>query len=344
MPAGRGAAAQPKSGAPLLELVGVSKQFAPPLDIIGRIGSLLGAKVRGQVIHAVDRVDLTIHEGEIVGLIGESGCGKSTLGRIAAGLLPPTTGERYWRGASLARLSRRAARAQHLRTPMIFGEPDAALDPRMRVVDIVGKAPVAQGIVGARAKVEYVGLQLNRVGVDPTLMRRFPRDFSGAQLARIAIARALALKPELLVCDEPVAALDASIRPKLLNLFLTLRSALGLAYLFISRDVGVVERVSDRVVVMYLGRVVESGPAAALFARPNHPYTQALLAASERLGAADHASVPVSGGIPPPLDRPSGCHFHPRCPHAMPKCREVAPSLVEIAPGRQSACHLNEAR
>jgi peptide/nickel transport system ATP-binding protein len=226
---------------------------------------------------------------------------------------------------------------------MIFQDPYASLNPRMRVVDIVGEAPVAHRVVAAKAKVEYVGLQLNRVGLDPTLMRRFPHQFSGGQRARIGIARALAVKPEFLVCDESVAALDVSIQAQVLNLFMDLKTALNLTYLFISHDLGVVEHISDRVVIMYLGRVVESGTTAALFAAPNHPYTRALLAEVGKVEPKKRTFVPVKGEIPSPLDPPRGCHFHPRCPYAMPKCRDTAPPLKEIAPGRWSACYLNDA-
>ena len=225
---------------------------------------------------------------------------------------------------------------------MIFQDPYASLNPRMRVVDIVGEAPVAHGVVGAKAKVEYVGLQLNRVGLDPTLMRRFPHQFSGGQRARIGIARALAVKPEFLVCDESVAALDVSIQAQVLNLFMDLKSALSLTYLFISHDLGVVEHISDRVVIMYLGRVVESGATASLFAAPNHPYTQALLAEVGKVVPRKRTFVPIKGEIPSPLDPPPGCHFHPRCPHVMAKCRSVAPALKKFASGRLSACHLND--
>jgi peptide/nickel transport system ATP-binding protein len=226
---------------------------------------------------------------------------------------------------------------------MIFQDPYASLNPRMRVVDIVGEAPVAHGMVAAKARIEYVGLQLNRVGLDPTLMRRYPHQFSGGQRARIGIARALAVKPEFLVCDESVAALDVSIQAQVLNLFVELKAALNLTYLFISHDLGVVEHVSDRVLIMYLGRVVESGPTPELFAAPAHPYTQALLAEVGKVEPGKRRFVPIKGEIPSPLAPPPGCHFHPRCPHALPVCRETAPVLKEIASARWSACHLNEA-
>jgi peptide/nickel transport system ATP-binding protein len=225
---------------------------------------------------------------------------------------------------------------------MIFQDPYASLNPRMRVVDIVGEAPVAHRMINPKQKVEYVGLLLNRVGLDPTLMRRYPHQFSGGQRARIGIARALAVKPEFLVCDESVAALDVSIQAQVLNLFTELRTALNLTYLFISHDLGVVRFVSDRVVVMYLGRVVESAPSGELFAYPNHPYTIALLAEVGKVQPGKRTFVPIKGEIPSPLDPPRGCHFHPRCPFAMDKCRQSAPPLREIAPGHRSACFLND--
>ncbi|TMH31358.1 MAG: ABC transporter ATP-binding protein [Betaproteobacteria bacterium] len=331
------------TAAPLLELKGVSKCFARHSDWVDRAARVLEGVLATETIHAVDGVDLMILEREVVGLVGESGCGKSTLGRIAAGLLSPSAGMRLWRGAQLVETSQGVARAQQLKMQMIFQDPHASLNPRQRVVDIVGEAPVVHKMVKRRNQVEYVALQLNRVGLDPALMRRFPHQFSGGQRARIGIARALAVKPEFLVCDESVAALDVSIRAQVLNLFMDLRSALNLTYLFISHDLGVVRHVSDRVVVMYLGRIVESGPTDEIFAAPNHPYTQALLKEIGSVEPKKRRYVPIRGEIPSPLSPPSGCHFHPRCVHAMPRCREAAPRLAEIAPGRWSACYLNQA-
>ena len=326
---------------PLIELRGATKRFVKTLDLAARIGRRLGANVSEEVVHAVDHVDLAVAPGEVVGLVGESGCGKSTLGRLAVSLLSLTEGQRLWKGQRVDELAPAPARVLQLKTQMIFQDPYASLNPRMRVVDIVGEAPVAHQLIAPNQRVEYVGLMLNRVGLDPTLMRRYPHQFSGGQRARIGIARALAVKPEFLVCDESVAALDVSIQAQVLNLFMELRAALNLTYLFISHDLGVVQFISDRVVVMYLGRVVESAPSGELFARPNHPYTQALLAEVGRVEPRKRTFVPIKGEIPSPLEPPPGCHFHPRCPHAMPVCREVVPPLEEIATGHRSACWLN---
>ncbi len=327
----------------LIELRSVSKRYVRNADIAARAAAWLGAGAQAEAVLAVDNVDLGIRHGEVMGLVGESGCGKSTLGRIAAGLLQPTSGTLSWQGVKLPGGPSERARMQRLKMQMIFQDPFASLNPRMRVVDIVGEAPVAHGLISERAKTEFVGLHLNRVGLDPTLMRRFPHQFSGGQRARIGIARALAVAPEFLVCDESVAALDVSIQAQVLNLFMELRARYNLTYLFISHDLGVVRHMSDRVAVMYLGRIVESGPAEAIFAAPNHPYTSALLAGVGSVAPGRRKFVPIVGEIPSPLAPPPGCHFHPRCPHALPRCREVAPVLREIAPMRWSACHLNDA-
>jgi len=328
--------------AAMLELKGVSKRFSRKLDAAARLGNLLGANLREEVVHAVDRVDLAIGEGEVVGLVGESGCGKSTLGRLAVGLHAPTEGERLWRGASLAALRGAARRAAQLKIQMIFQDPYASLNPRLRVADIVGEAPVVHGIVDARDRQDYVAGLLGKVGLDAAMARRFPHQFSGGQRARIGIARALAVKPEFIVCDEAVAALDVSIQAQVLNLFMQLRTELNLTYLFISHDLGVVRHLSDRVVIMYLGRVVESAPTEAVYEDPNHPYTRALLSEVPSLSRRARSYVPIKGEIPSPLSPPPGCHFHPRCPQAGPRCHREAPSLKTIGPGRLSACHLND--
>jgi peptide/nickel transport system ATP-binding protein len=228
-----------------------------------------------------------------------------------------------------------------LKVQMIFQDPLASLNPRMRVRDIIGEAPRVHGLVGASQVEAHVDDIMLRVGLDPSYKRRYPHQFSGGQRQRIGIARALAVKPEFIVCDEAVAALDVSIQAQVLNLFMKLREELELTYLFISHDIGVVEHLADRVAIMYLGRIVELAPTEELFARPNHPYTQALLREVPRIDTRKHAFEPIKGEIPSPLDPPSGCHFHPRCPFSTQRCREWQPKLERIAPEWYSACHLN---
>ena len=331
--------------ATLLELREISKRFEKKLDVAGRLANSLGANLKEETVHAVDRVDLNVQKGEVVGLVGESGCGKSTLGRLVVGLHTPSEGEKFWRGKSVALMTATEKRAMQLEAQMIFQDPYASLNPRFRVVDIIGEAPVVHGIIDARSKAAYVAEMMQRVGLDPALARRFPHQFSGGQRARIGIARALAVKPNFLVCDEAVAALDVSIQAQVLNLFIQLREELALTYLFISHDLGVVRHLSDRVVIMYLGRVVESAPAEELFAHPNHPYTQGLLAEVPSLTMRKKDFVAIKGEIPSPLHPPSGCHFHPRCPHAASvaggRCQTEQPVLKKIGASRFSACHLN---
>jgi peptide/nickel transport system ATP-binding protein len=273
--------------------------------------------------------------------VGESGCGKSTLARVVAGLHAPSAGEVLWEGRRLQDLDAAARQAARLQVQMIFQDPFASLNPRLRVLDLVGEAPVVHGLVPAAQRREWVGEQLRRVGLDPALADRFPHQFSGGQRARVGIARALAVKPRFLICDEAVAALDVSIQAQVLNLFMELRQTLALTYLFISHDLGVVRHLCDRVVIMYLGRVVETAPAVEFFERPRHPYAQALLAEVPRLEARRKDFVAITGEIPSPLDPPPGCHFHPRCPHATARCRQEVPLLREITPGWWSACHLD---
>jgi peptide/nickel transport system ATP-binding protein len=321
----------------LLALEHVSKRFVQPLDVAGKIARTLGADVSDEVVHAVDDVSFGVNEGEVVGLVGESGCGKSTLGRMVAGILPPSAGAIRYRGRD--GVGRENA---GLKIQMIFQDPFASLNPRMRVEDIVGEAPVVHGLVKKEALGDYLDQLFARCGLDPSYKKRFPHQFSGGQRSRIGIARALAVKPEFLVCDEAVAALDVSIQAQILNLFMKLREDLALTYLFISHDLGVVEHLSDRVVIMYLGRVVESAGADDIFRAPNHPYTQALLKQVPRLDTRKTQFKPIVGEIPSPLSPPTGCHFHPRCPHAMPRCKEEAPPLKEVSSGHLSACHLND--
>ena len=330
------------NAAPMLELRDITRRFEKKLDFAGRIAQRLGAPVREEIVHAVDRVNLTVRKGEVVGLVGESGCGKSTLGRMVAGILPPTEGTILRDGSDIKALSGAEARQMKLRTQMIFQDPYASLNPRMRVQDIVGEAPRVHGLLDGAAFDDYVDEQMRRAGLDPGFKRRYPHQFSGGQRQRIGIARALAVKPDFIVCDEAVAALDVSIQAQILNLFMRLRRELDLTYLFISHDLGVVEHLSDRVVIMYLGRVVEEADTETVFRRPNHPYTRSLLDSVPRIENRKRAFSVVKGEIPSPLNPPSGCHFHPRCPLAMERCRVEVPKLREIAPGQRSACHLND--
>ncbi|NIA70641.1 ATP-binding cassette domain-containing protein [Pelagibius litoralis] len=328
--------------APILSADRVSKRFVKHLDLAGKIAQRLGSSIREETVHAVDGVSLTIAEGEVLGMVGESGCGKSTFGRMVAGILPPSEGNLYFDGQPIWRDGKAVSRETALAVQMIFQDPFASLDPRMRVLDIIGEAPKVHGIVSAKDMDDYVAEVMQRVGLEADFRRRYPHQFSGGQRQRIGIARALAVKPRFLVCDEAIAALDVSIQAQVINLFMDLRQDLDLTYLFISHDLSVVEHISDRIVIMYLGRIVEVSSTDDLFDQPNHPYTQALLSEVPRIDLRKRAYTPVKGEIPSPLDPPTGCHFHPRCPFATARCAAERPALKEIGPGRWSACHLND--
>nr|WP_281355320.1 oligopeptide/dipeptide ABC transporter ATP-binding protein [Sneathiella aquimaris] len=302
----------------------------------------MGSDIKEEVVHAVDDVSISIKKGEVVSLVGESGCGKSTLGRMVAGILPQTAGNIYFEGKKVDDLSGAAAKEVALKIQMIFQDPFASLNPRLKVREILGEAPQIHGLVKKRDIEEYLDDVMMRCGLDPDYKDRYPHQFSGGQRQRIGIARALAVQPEFIVCDEAVAALDVSIQAQVLNLFMDLRKQLDLTYLFISHDLGVVEHISDRIVIMYLGRVVESATTEELFENPNHPYTQALLREIPRLNTRHSDFTPIEGEIPSPLDPPSGCHFHPRCPFAKPICKTEIPTLKSLNVDHQSACHLNE--
>ena len=328
---------------PLVGLTNITKRFVKSLDLTTKVVNWLGGRYREEIVHAVDDVSFTIGEGEVVGLVGESGCGKSTIGRMVAGILQPTKGSIQYRGEDLLSLPKAKQRSVSLKSQMIFQDPFASLNPRMRVKDIIGEAPVAHKIINPAELDDYLDEVMTLCGLEPGFKRRYAHQFSGGQRQRIGIARALAVKPDFLICDEAVAALDVSIQAQILNLFMKLREELGLTYLLISHDLGVVEHLSDRVVIMYLGRLVEVASAEDLFREPNHPYTKALLEEVPRIESRRRTFAPVKGEIPSPIDPPSGCYFHPRCTHATERCKAESPVLKEIAPGRHSACHLNDA-
>jgi oligopeptide/dipeptide ABC transporter ATP-binding protein len=324
-----------------LQIQQVSRRFVKTPGAIEKLASWMGADFSVQTIHAVDQVSFEVNRGEVVGLVGESGCGKSTLGRMIAGLLPLSEGRLLYDGQPLPTGTDLNSRRSRLRLQMIFQDPMSSLNPRMKVGDIIGEAPVLHGLVSAAEKTDYVANLLKKVSLDPDYAKRFAHQFSGGQRQRICIARALAVQPDFLICDESVAALDVSIQAQIINLFQQLRADLGLTYLFISHDLGVVQHVADRVVVMYLGRVVETGPSDDLFSEPLHPYTRALLDEVPRLNSGKRAYVPIKGEIASALNPPAGCHFHTRCPQAGPRCKREQPTTQNI--GAQTvACHLHQ--
>lgn len=328
---------------PTIELKGIRHEFGQKPDLLLKGLQFLGAAPKRPMLKAVDNVNMVLHRGEVIGLVGESGCGKSTLGRIAAGILKPTAGQVLWNGHNLNSLSPAQLRQGKLNTQMVFQNPFAALNPRMTVADIIKEAPMVHGIVPRDQLDNHVAMQLERAGLDVNYAQRYPHEFSGGQRQRIVIARALAVNPVTLVCDESVAALDVSIQAQILNLFMELREKLHLAYLFISHDLSVVEHLSDRVAVMYLGRIVEEAPVDDIFSRPRHPYTQALLEAIPRIEDTPKPFTVLKGELPSPMAPPTGCHFHPRCWLATKRCALEVPQMRELTPGHRSACHLNDA-
>lgn len=326
---------------PVLEIQNVTKRFSKPVSLGARLSSVFGVPVEREVVRAVNDISLTVAKGEVVGLVGESGCGKSTLGRVVSGIYSASSGTVAFNGKPVARQRGRHVEKLTTKVQMIHQDPFASLNPRMHIGDTVLEGPLTHGLISRNEADDYVVEALRRVGLDPAYRRRFPHQFSGGQRQRIAIARALAMQPELIVMDEPVASLDVSIQAQIINLFMDLRSELDLTGIFISHDLGVVRYVSDRVAIMYLGRIVELAPTSKIYAMPEHPYTRALFDSVPKIGTGHSRFKPIAGEIPSPLNPPQGCHFNPRCPMAGPRCRTEAPALTRTADDRFVACHLH---
>jgi oligopeptide/dipeptide ABC transporter ATP-binding protein len=317
--------------APLLSLENVSKHFVMRRSVLG---------VPTAVVRAVDGVSFTVAPGETLALVGESGCGKSTVGRLALRLIEPTAGTVRFDGRDLAALSGAELRRARAGAQLIFQDPYGSLNPRMAVGETLAEPLLLHTDLSPADRRDRVADLLQVVGLRSEHAQRYPHEFSGGQRQRIAIARALAVEPKLIVCDEPVSALDVSIRSQILNLLKDLQQRLGLAYIFISHDLAVVKHIAARVAVMYLGRIVESAACDQLFAEPRHPYTQALLSAVPVLSAGERRQRRILPGDPPsPVNPPPGCHLHPRCAHAIDVCRLSRPELVLAADGHATACH-----
>ncbi len=324
--------ANERDGGPLLVARGLRKHYPVASGFLSR---------ERLAVRALDGVDITIAAGETLGVVGESGCGKSTLGRCLLRLVEPTGGEVRFDGHDLLTLSASAMRQMRREMQIIFQDPYASLNPRMRVGRIVAEGLEVHDLAHGHEKRRRVEELLVKVGLGPEHYDRYPHEFSGGQRQRIGIARALAVGPRFIVADEPVSALDLSIQAQVLNLLADLQEQMGLAYLFISHDLRVVEHISHRVAVMYLGRIVEQAPRETLYANPRHPYTRALLAAVPVPDPRRRAHrEPLRGDVPSPLHPPSGCAFHPRCPFAEPRCRAETPALIEGAGGHAVACHV----
>ena len=328
--------ARSASTGPLIEVRGLCKHF----DLRKGLTRFLSGRA-SHLVRAVDGVDLSIRRGETVGLIGESGCGKTTLGRTILRLQDPTSGRIIFDGEDITNLEDAGLKPLRRRMQIIFQDPYASLNPRRTVEAIVGLPLRMHEGVPAESVRERVGSLLERVGLRASHIRRYPHQFSGGQRQRIGIARALIVNPEFVVCDEPVSALDVSIQAQILELLDDLKRELGLTYLFISHDLSVIGYVADRIVVMYLGEVVETGTTEQVLDEPRHPYTQALISAVPKLAADERGSrIQLEGDLPSPLSPPPGCKFHTRCPKSMDVCRRVEPRAVEVANGHRVACHL----
>ncbi|MCO6417051.1 dipeptide ABC transporter ATP-binding protein [Siccirubricoccus sp. KC 17139] len=326
------AAPKPVGEAPLLAVQDLAKHY--PV----RRGLILARQVG--TVRAVDGVSFTLNRGETLALVGESGCGKSTTARLVLRLIEPSAGHIAIEGEDITRLSGAALRRLRRRAQIIFQDPYASLNPRLSVGDAIAEPMVVHGIGNAATRAARVRELLGLVGLAAYHADRYPHEFSGGQRQRIGIARALAVQPELVVCDEPVSALDVSIQAQVVNLLKELQARFGLAYLFIAHDLAVVKHMADRVAVMYLGRIVEIAEKRALFAAPRHPYTRALLAAIPHPDPGRRGKVtPLGGDVPSPMAIPPGCRFHTRCPHAAEICRQQEPPALEVAPGHLAACH-----
>jgi len=321
---------------PMLELRDAARYFDVSRPWLQRVIAGEGKRL----LRAVDGLNLSVPKGTTLSLVGESGCGKSTVARLAVGLYRPSAGQVVFDGRDLAEA--RAASDQRRRMQMIFQDPYASLNPRWRVRDIVAEPIRAFGLLPDRAAQEArVAELLTQVGLSPLDGHKFPHEFSGGQRQRISIARALSSNPEFLVCDEPTSALDVSVQAQILNLMKELQSRMGLTYLFISHNLAVVRQVSDRIGVMYLGRIAELAPAESLFRHPRHPYTRALMEAIPDLDMTGRVRIPVGGEVPSPITPPTGCAFHPRCPLAQPRCKAERPELMP-AGDAMVACHAVE--
>ena len=319
------------AAAPLVEVRGLVKHFPIRGGILSR---------QTAVVQAVDGVDFTIARGETLGLVGESGCGKTTVGRVLLRLIDPTAGTIRFEGRDIARVQGGALKPYRRRMQLIFQDPYSSLDPRTPIGDSIAEGLRIHGIGDGAERRERVRKMMDMVGLAPFHARRYPHEFSGGQRQRIGIARALVLEPDLVVCDEPVSALDVSIQAQVLNLLKALQRELGLTFLFIAHNMSVVEHISDRVAVMYLGKIVEISNRSELFRQPEHPYTQALMSAIPvPEPGLRRRRIILTGDVPSPVNPPRGCHFHPRCPEAMPVCGRLEPPLIQVRDGHLAACH-----
>lgn len=316
----------------LLEVQKVKKEFVTSKSLTGK---------PLKIVHAVDSVDLTIYEGETIGVVGESGCGKSTLDRCILQLIRPTAGNVLYRGEDITKLNKEQMRQMRRKMQLIFQDPYASLNPRMTVLELIMAPLEAFGIGTMEERVKRVKEIMELVGMPENMMNRYPHEFSGGQRQRIVIARALVLNPEFVVCDEPVSALDVSVRAQVLNLIQELKKKKHLTYMFISHDLSVVKYISDRIAVMYLGRIVEIAEKNELYNNPQHPYTKALLSAIPIPDVDNKMKREIlTGDVPSPLNPPSGCYFHTRCKYATERCKTECPALHDVGNGHMVACHL----